>query len=379
MKSVRSHLGIKLFISYFVVILVGMAVLWVTTKAVTPAAFARHLSYMESQINGSGGGMGRGQGAGMMAEFYTNFQATFNESLVIALLAATLAALVVSYLFSRRILQPVNVMMEASQRIAAGRFDERVSIQGTDELSQLADRFNQMAEKLEQVETMRRQLIGAVAHELRTPLTSIKGYAEGLMDGVLPPTVETYDQIHTESERLNRLVDDLQELSRVESKAIQLDMREIEAVAPVQIVLKRMRPAFEKKGVSLLAELPEAPLSILADEDRLVQVMTNLIGNALQYTPEKGTVSVTVTAMDGEVKFTVRDTGVGIPPEHLDRIFDRFYRVDKSRSRLMGGSGIGLTIARHLIESHHGQLRAESGGAGQGSLFTFTLPQVRKN
>ena len=161
MKIIRSHLGIKLFLSYFVVILVGMSVIGITTKFVTPAAYARHLSFMESQVGteagtgqGAGQGMmgqGRGLGAGMISEFYKNFQATFNESLVIAIIAASLAALIVSLVFSRSILAPVGVMMHASQRIADGHYDERVQSRGDDELNQLAGSFNQMAGQLEQI------------------------------------------------------------------------------------------------------------------------------------------------------------------------------------------------------------------------------------
>ena len=215
MKIIRSHLSIKLFLSYFVVIFVGMSVVGITTRFVTPRAYERHLSFMERQLGagmgmGQGPMMGEGQGGGTMSDFYRNFQATFNESLLIALLAASLTGLIVSLIFSQRILAPVRVMKNASQRIAEGHYDERVRSKGDDELSQLAGSFNQMAEQLEQIENMRRRLIGEVAHELRTPLTAIKGSAEGLMDGVLPATGETFQQIHAESERLSHLVDDLQ-------------------------------------------------------------------------------------------------------------------------------------------------------------------------
>jgi two-component system sensor histidine kinase BaeS len=380
MKIIRSHLGIKLFLSYFVVILVGMAVIGITTKFVTPSAFARHLSFMETQL-GTGTGMGQGpmmgQGRGMMPEFYNNFQATFNESLVIAVIAASLVALVVSLVFSRSILAPVDVMMHASQRIADGHYDERVQSRGDDELNQLAGSFNQMAEQLEQVEDMRRRLIGDVAHELRTPLTAIKGYAEGLMDNVLPASAETYQQIHAESERLSRLVDDLQELSRVESRATQLDVRPMDSAALINTVIKRLQYQFDEKRVILRSSLPREPIHLLADEDRIIQVLTNLIGNALQYTPENGTVTVSMTRDKDEARISVSDTGAGIPPEHLARIFDRFYRVDKSRTRSRGGSGIGLTIAKHLVEAHGGKLWAQSAGENKGSVFTFTLPLAK--
>jgi signal transduction histidine kinase len=379
MKTIRSHLGLKLFISYFVVILVGMAVIGIATKFTTPRAFERHMAQQLGAGMGQGMGMGQGQGqgGGMMSDFYQSFQASFNESLVSAVLAASFVALIVSFIFSRSILAPVQTMMNASQRIAEGHYDERVQSHGTDELSQLAGSFNQMAEQLEQVENMRRRLIGDVAHELRTPLTAIKGSAEGLMDGVLPASAETYQQIHAESERLNRLVDDLQELSRVESRSTQLDVHPVDSTALIKTVTKRLQYQFDEKRVTLTSSLPLEPIHFLADEDRIIQVLTNLIGNALQYTPEQGTVTVSIERDKNEARISVRDTGFGIPAEHLTHIFDRFYRVDKSRSRARGGSGIGLTIAKHLVEAHGGKIWAESAGENKGSVFVFTLPLAK--
>ncbi|HSG44756.1 MAG TPA: ATP-binding protein, partial [Anaerolineales bacterium] len=243
-----------------------------------------------------------------------------------------------------------------------------------DELAQLAVSFNQMAEKLDQVESMRRRLIGDVSHELRTPLTAIKGSMEGLMDGILPANDQTFQQIHTEADRLNRLVDDLQELSRVEAHAYKLDLRPLDVSSFVQTVIKRLTPQAQSKSISLDLDLiPDLP-HVLADEDRAVQILTNLSGNALQYTPEGGSVTISAKQLKDEIQFLIRDTGIGIPPEHLPHIFDRFYRVDKSRSRQSGGgSGIGLTIARALVEAHGGRIWVESQGEGKGSVFHFTL------
>jgi histidine kinase len=234
-----------------------------------------------------------------------------------------------------------------------------------------------MAEKLEQVESIRRRLIGDVAHELRTPLTAIKGSAEGLMDGILPATDETYQQIHAEAERLSRLVDDLQELSRVEARAYQLDLRDLDASTILKTVTRRLQYQFDEKRVALTTSLPLHPILLHADEDRIVQVLTNLTGNALQYTPTGGEVTIFAEATGNEARFSVKDTGLGIPAEHLAHIFDRFYRVDKSRSRARGGSGIGLTIAKHLVEAHGGKIWAESEGEGRGSTFVFTVPLAK--
>lgn len=374
----RRHLGAKLLLSYLAIIVVGVAVLIVASQFILPTSFNRHMTGMMGMTNdGMGMGMG-GQGFGgsdQMAQLYVDFRASFNEALTYAALAAMIVAIALSLFFSRSVIAPVRAMSLASQRIADGRYDERVRVNGTDELAQLALYFNQMAEKLNQIETMRRRLIGDVSHELRTPLTAIKGSMEGLMDGVLPATNETYQQIHTEADRLNRLVDDLQELSRVEARAYQLDIRPADVSTLARTVTKRLAPHSESKRISLDLELaPDLP-RVLADEDRAVQVLTNLTGNALQYTPEGGRITISAKRIDNEVQISVSDTGVGIPPEHLSHIFDRFYRVDKSRSRQSGGgSGIGLTIARALIEAHGGRIWAESAGDGRGSTFVFTLP-----
>ena len=365
----RSHLGVKLFLSYLAVIVIGVVVLILASQFILPSSFNRHMAGM-----GNGNMMGM-NGNGAMSQIYIDFRASFNEALMYAALAAMFIALILSMLFSRRVIAPVQAMSLATQRIADGRYDERVQVNGEDELAQLAVRFNQMAEKLNQVESMRRRLIGDVSHELRTPLTAIKGSMEGLMDGVLPANDETFQQIHAEADRLNRLVDDLQELSRVEARAYQLDFRRLDVSSLVQTVTKRLAPRFESKRISLDLELtPDLP-HIIADEDRAIQILTNLTGNALQYTPEGGKITIVAKRLNGEVKISIHDTGIGIPAEHLSHIFDRFYRVDKSRSRQSGGgSGIGLTIARALVEAHRGQIWVESAGDGQGSTFTFTLP-----
>ena len=389
-RYIRSRLGVKLFLSYFVVILVGVLIVVVTVPAIIPQAFNRHLGNMgmttetadgTGMMQGSGQGQGQGrgygasQGGGMMQELFEGFKDGVFEAVVWAAGTAAVAAVLISLLLSRSILRPLREMMSASQRIADGHYDERVAANGSDELGQLAERFNQMAEKLYHVESMRRQLIGDVSHELRTPLTAIKGSMEGLMDGILPANEETYQQIHQEADRLNRLVDDLQELSRVEAGAYELDLRPTQLSAVVETIAKRFRQQFDAKRVRLDLNLPADLPPILADEHRLIQILTNLTGNALQYTPADGTVTISAVRTNGHVAVTVRDTGAGIPVEHLSHLFDRFYRVDKSRSRAAGGgSGIGLTIAKHLVEAHGGDIQVESEGKEKGSAFTFTLP-----
>ncbi len=378
-EYLRKHFGAKLFLSYLAIIGVGLLVLILASQFVLPASFNRHMAGM---MLGQGAGMGNGmmgqKRGGVMAQFFLDFRSSFNEALIYAALAAIVVAVLVSLFFSRRVIAPVQAMSLATERIAEGHYDERVEVSGQDELAQLAMRFNQMAARLNEVEATRRRLIADVSHELRTPLTAIKGSMEGLIDGVLPATAETYIQIHAEADRLNRLVDDLQELSRIEAQAYQLEIGPVNVSSVAQTVIKRLSPKAESKHISLdyktASNLPE----VYADEDRLIQVLTNLTGNALQYTPENGKVTIAAEALDGAVQFSVQDTGIGIPPEHLPHVFDRFYRVDKSRSRQAGGgSGIGLTIARALVEAQGGRIWAESAGEGQGSKFIFTLPTAK--
>ena len=379
MKYIRERLSAKLFLANLIVVGVGVIILAITIQITIPTAFNRHMGMMDqATMNGMGMGMGQGQGQGYGQTLFESFRASMFESLAYAVTASVLAALLVSLFLSRRIVAPVRRLTDASQHIAEGHYDERVQVSGADEIAHLAERFNQMAAQLEQVESMRRQLIGDVTHELRTPLTSIKGYMEGLVDGVLPSTPETFNQIHHEADRLSRLVDDLQELSRVEAKAYSLDVRSVAVSNLAQTTVKRLAPQATARRIGLRSSLPADLPLIQADEDRITQVLVNLAANAIQYTPEGGEVTISAARHADEIYISVADTGIGIPPEHLAHLFTRFYRVDKSRSRNAGGgSGIGLTIARHLVEAHGGRLWVESKGEGQGSTFTFSLKIAR--
>lgn len=377
----RRHLAARLFLSYLAIILVGLAVLIAASQFALPSSFDRHMLRMMGAPGilpvGPGWHMMGGPNPGVFearAQLFIDYRAGFNDALFVAGGVALIVALILSFYLSRGVTGPVKAMSAASERIAAGQYQERVHVAGQDELSQLAARFNEMAGKLDEVEGMRRRLIADVSHELRTPLTSIQGSLEGLIDGVLPATKATYEEIHSEAQRLNRLVNDLQELSRVESAAFQLERRPVDMVGLVRTVLKRLAPAAAARGVVLRPDpLPELP-SIYGDEDRLLQVLSNIVSNALSYTSEGGTVTLSARRVADEVQIAIRDSGVGIAPEHLPRIFDRFYRVDESRSRQAGGSGIGLTIAHALVEAHGGRIWAESPGVEKGSTFTVALP-----
>jgi histidine kinase len=367
MKSIRA----KILLSYLIVLLVGVAVTLLSVSFTAQIAYNRQMMREGMHM---GQGMAPPQPERALMQF-ANFRNAVFESLGTAALVAALVAVVVGLFLSERIVAPLRALTRATKRIAAGHYDERVSVTGEDEFAQMAGSFNHMAAQLEQTETMRRRLVGDVAHELRTPLTTIKGSMEGLLDGVLQPDSETFTQILQESERLGRLVDDLQELSRVEAGAYTLDKQPLDIASLVATAIKRLARPFEEKQVALTPNLPADLPPLHADEDRILQVLANLLNNALQYTPAGGTVTVAAQKNAEFVQFSVSDSGIGLSETDRDLVFTRFYRADQSRSRHAGGgSGIGLTIARHLVEAHGGKIWVESPGSGLGSTFFFTLP-----
>lgn len=314
---------------------------------------------------------------GVAAELLPGFRAAVFQALAVAALAATIAGLVASLLLMREILRPLREIARSSRRIAAGHYDERVAVPDSDELAAMATNFNQMAAALEQVEQQRVALIGNVAHELRTPLAGLEGYIEGMIDGIFTGELETLSMMQHEIRRLRRLVDDLQTLSRVEAGQVQLHLGQFDLVAVVQRVVAQVRPQLVDGCLNMELDHPGSAIHVYADPDRTAQILLNLLGNAIRYTPEQGCITIHLHADDTRAYVAVRDTGIGIPAEALPYIFERFYRVDPSRARSSGGSGIGLTIARHLAWAMHGDLTASSAGPGQGSTFTLALPVVR--
>lgn len=365
---IQQRLRWKLFLSYSIIVLVGSAVLLITAQFHAPTALTHHTMAMESMTTMMG------DGTALQDELRDSFLASVNEVMLVAGAAALGAAFLISLFVSQRIVEPVGQMRQASQQLARGDYHTRIQTASRDELGDLALAFNQMAEELEQTEQRRLELIGNVTHELRTPLSSIQAMMEGLVDGVLPGEPATYVNIQSELDRLQGLVQDLQELSRVEAGQVTLDPKPIAINALIESAAARLRPQFVDKNIALELSLDRTLPVVTADPDRLMQVLINLLGNALQYTPEGGVVTITSERGKQRIVVSVSDTGIGIAEEHLPHLFERFYRVDKSRARTGGGSGIGLTIAWHLVEAHGGQLWASSPGPGQGSTFAFALP-----
>jgi signal transduction histidine kinase len=354
----------KLFMSHLLATAVAVGVVVLAVRGIAIRATRSHMEEMADVV----GGM-----TGMMTDLEAAVAEGVTEAVAGGLLAAVVVAVLASYLVSGWLTRTVERMAHAARRIAAGEYHQRVEYRGRDEIAQFAHSFNYMAARLEETESVRRELLATITHELRTPLTNIQGYMEGLIDGVVPEEPAIYQLVHREAGRLARLVTEIERLSRIEAGVDQVDLGPIDPTGLVNEVIERLRPQFEEKGVQLNAHTDGGLPPVLADEDRLVQVLVNLLANALKYTRPEGRVIVRARGLGEQVRFEVSDTGIGIPPEDLPHIFERFYRVDKSRSTAGGGLGLGLAVSRSLIERMGGSVGAES-RPGQGTTVWFVLP-----
>jgi two-component system, OmpR family, sensor histidine kinase BaeS len=284
--------------------------------------------------------------------------------------ALALVALL-SFIFTQMVLRPLHQMTETARMISEGNYSSKVRANSSDEIGELAAAFNQMAENLEIIEQLRKDMVSNVAHELRTPLTNIRGYLEALQDGVVLPTQETFELLQEETLRLTHLVEGLLQLARADAAKTDILREEVDISDLTARILKSFDLKLAEKRIVVDTAL-DGKACALADRDKIAQVMENLIKNALQYTPEAGTVSIRVQSSNKEVKFAVENSGPGIESGDLPLIFERFYRGEKSRSRDYGGTGIGLTIVKELVEAHGGEVGVESTAAK--TLFWFTLP-----
>jgi signal transduction histidine kinase len=373
LKPIRDHFAVKILLAFIAVAIFSTLILAAVMNMSIASTYNKHIGEQFSN-EGQGGSQGGKKGNIL----YENFKAAVNESLLFSVAAAFVIAGISSIFISRQITKPLRAITQASHEIAKGNFDQRVEIKESasrDELVQLGTSFNQMAEQLEQNDKMRRQLVGDISHELRTPLTAIKGSMEGLIDGVLKNDKNTYNHIYKEAHRLQSLVEDLQELNRVEGSAFKIEKTKIKVADLIQDAVNPLSTTFNKKGIQITIKSEKNLPVVMADHDRLLQVLQNLLGNALQFTPPNGTVEIQTHKAENFIHISIKDTGTGIDAAHLPHIFERFYRADRSRSRANGGgSGIGLTIVKSLVEAHGGKIWAESEGRNNGSKFTFTLP-----
>jgi len=297
-----------------------------------------------------------------------------NRGVLFAGLVAAALGLVLSIALAYTLLRPVHGLTFAARKLAEGDLTQRVEVQGNDELATLGRTFNQMADSLQQAEESRRAMTADIAHELRTPLAVQRANLEALQDGVYPLTVENLTPVIEQNYLLTHLVEDLQTLALADAGQIVLERVPTDLSSLAERVLDLFQPQATAHQVRLVFSPPSSTLPpLLLDPIRLEQMLTNLLSNALRYTPPDGHIEVAIAALSKIVRITVRDSGSGIPEDALPFIFDRFYRVDKSRSREQGGSGLGLAIARNLARAHGGDLTATNHASG-GALFTLTLP-----
>jgi signal transduction histidine kinase len=292
-----------------------------------------------------------------------------------ALLAAAVAFLI-TYFLSRRISAPVKALTLAARQLGQGDLSQRVQSKEKSEVGELARAFNSMAESLERNEKLRRNMIADIAHELRTPLSNLKGYLEAIADGMVKPDSNTICSLDEEASLLSRLVNDLHELSLAEASELKLDYQMKDIIKLLKRTIAVRQTQATAKGVSLSVDLPKKLPPVNVDTHRISQVLLNLIDNAITHTPKGGIITIAARKLDNWLEISVKDTGEGIPAKDLPNVFERFYRVDKSRTRATGGAGLGLSIAKSLVEAHGGKIEVQS-EEGKGSRFSFTLPVVQ--
>ena len=288
-------------------------------------------------------------------------------------LLAVAIALFLTFVLSRRILAPVKALTNAARQLGKGDFSQRVHSEDKGEIGELAQSFNSMADDLERAEQLRRNMVADVAHELRTPLSNLSGYLEAVRDGIVKPDADTIRSLDEEATLLSRLVDDLQELSLAEAGELKLICQKEDITKLIKQTVAAIQTQGRVKGLMISASLQDKLPTVNIDSHRISQVLRNLIENAVTHTAKGDAITVTAREQGNWVEVTVTDTGEGIPAEDLPNIFERFYRVDKSRSRITGGTGLGLTIAKRLVEAHGGKIEVQS-EVGKGSRFSFTLP-----
>ncbi len=314
---------------------------------------------------------GRGTISREVTQARQDFIANVRRSLVWAALFVTAVALLIGIGFARSLVRPIQALTIASRNLAQGDLEQNVVVQSQDEIGELAVAFNQMSRDLATSQQLRQQMTADIAHDLRTPLSVIRGHAEALIDGILPPDQETFSIIHDEALRLNRLIEDLRTLSLADAGELPLQQRPTDPATLIERTLLAHSPLADDKGITLQSEVVSDLPSINVDADRIAQVLDNLVSNALRYTSAGGRILLKAQTVGDKLWMTVDDNGEGISADALPHIFERFYRADASRQRDGSGSGLGLAISRSIVRQHGGDITATS---DSGTQFTITLP-----
>ncbi|HYN68164.1 MAG TPA: HAMP domain-containing sensor histidine kinase [Ornithinibacter sp.] len=359
-----NRLATRLVLSHVLVAVLGGLATFLVVRVLTPQLFDRMMGTDGSMMGQGRGGSLRGQ----VADAVT-------QALLVGVLVGVAAATVFGIVAAHRLVLPLRRLGDTTREIAAGHYDVHVARPHEHELALLADDVNTLGRTLAETESRRVRLLGELAHEMRTPLTVIEGSVEGMIDGVLPTDPERLGLVSDEVRRLRRLADDLSALSRTEEGRIGLVLVPTDLRAVVTSAVERLRPQTDDAGVALELLVPSTQVPVAVDADRFAQVVTNLLGNALRATASGGRVDVEVLVDGSMAAVAVTDSGEGLAPEDLERVFERFYRVpDRRRGGADTGSGIGLTIARGILGAHGGTLDARSPGRGRGATFTARLP-----
>lgn len=301
------------------------------------------------------------------------FRRSINSLLLLGGMLAVIASLFISYIISTRMTSPLTTMTAAAKKIEAGEFSHRVIVKSRDEIGDLAAAFNHLAATLERQEKLRRDLTADIAHELRTPLASIRSHIEAYLDGVMQPSEKNIKSIHEEILRLTRLVADLGEIATLESGKVNIVKSKLDLNEIADKVVTNVLPLFDEKEVDLDLRMADKPLTVKGDSDKISQVLYNLLHNALKYTPAGGRAQVRLEKNGKKAMIFIKDTGIGIDLVEHPSIFERFYRVDKSRNRATGGAGIGLTVVKELVEAHNGNIVVAS-EPGKGTEFKIAIP-----
>ena len=359
----RPGLAARLLVAQALVLLAGAATTWLVASVLGPSIFHDHL--VEAHV-------------GHTAAETRHVEDAFASALLISIGTATLiavaAALAVSWYFSRRVQRSIADVADAAGQIAAGRYGARVPDPGLGgEFADLAGTYNTLAKRLESTEATRRRMLADLAHEMRTPLATVDAHLEAVEDGVRTLDQHTLAVIRGSTQRLRRLAEDITAVSRAEEGGLAISPRPVDAAALARTAADEARDLYAAAGLRLDVELEDAG-RVRVDADRIAQVLGNLLENALRHTPADGRVTLSCRRVDAWVEYSVADTGEGIAAEHLPQLFARFYRVDTARDRNRGGSGIGLSIAKALVEAHGGVISVASEGPGTGSTFTVRLP-----
>lgn len=360
-----NRLDVRLVLSHLLVAVLGAAATYVIVRQLAPALFD------ESMRMGRGMTQGMGQGQALREQFASSV----DQSLLVGSIVGAVAAALFGALAAYALIRPLGRLRSATREMAKGRYAVPVPVPRERELADLVTDVNTLGEALATTEARRVRLLGEVAHEMRTPLTVIDGYVEGMIDGVIPSTATELAQVSEEVRRLRRLSENLSALSRAEEGRVELNVRRVDLRELASHAVERLRPQADDAGLELVVSPGTAALPVEVDVDHIAQVVTNLVGNALRATAPGGRVTVGCRAEAGQALLSVADTGEGLAPDDLEKVFERFYRVPGRRwGEHDTGTGIGLTIARGIVRTHGGELVAQSAGLGRGSTFTARLP-----